>query len=99
MPALPFEPLPPVLTPEIIHRRIESMVRIIGEVYDQFMALAVHYGKPVIICSELPFAIGDLEERMVQMLGAKGYVCYPRPEDGALVMVHLFRYARHLRGR
>ena len=98
MPALPFEPLPPVLTPEIIERRTESTVRLIGEVYDQFMGLASFHGKPVIVASELPFAIGDLEDRMILMLGKKGYVCYPGPEDGALVMAHLLRYARYLRG-
>lgn len=98
MPALPFEPLPPVLTPEIVERRTETMVRLIGEIYDQFMGLASRYGKAVIVGSELPFAIGDLEERMVQMLGKKEYVCYPGPEDGAQVMANLLRYARYLSG-
>lgn len=98
MPALPFEPMPKVLTPEIIESRIASMLKVIVEVYDQFMDRAHRYGKPVIISSEMPFAIGDLEARMSLVLGGKGYACYPAPEDAALVMAKLLRYARYVRG-
>jgi acetate---CoA ligase (ADP-forming) len=95
--AIVFDPLPPVLTPEVVAQRIEAMTKRIGDLYDRFMELAVHYRKPVIIASEFPFSMGNLEERLVQTLGAKGYVCYPSPQTSALVMMHLCRYADYLR--
>jgi len=61
------------------------------------MELAHQYQKPVVIASELPFATGELESRMAHLLGKNGYVCYPRPEDAAMVMVNLGNYAKYLR--
>lgn len=51
----------------------------------------------MIIGSELPVFVGDLEDRMALMLGEMGYVCYPSPEDAAMVMASLVRYAEYLR--
>ena len=61
------------------------------------MGLAHHYQKPVIIASELPFSVENLENRMALMLGQRGYVCYSSPEDAAIVMAGLAAYAGYLR--
>lgn len=97
--ALSYDPLPPVLTPEIIANRVEYTVNGVGKIYDRFMGLAVRYGKPVIIVSEFHFSLRNVEERLVQTLGAKGYVCYTSPKIGALVMMHICRYADYLRDK
>ena len=97
MAALPVELLPRSASQDVIKRRAEAMLRIIIDVYDQFMGLADMYQKPVVIGSEFPFAIGDLENQMATMLGEKGYICYPRPDDAAVVMASLASYAEYLR--
>lgn len=74
------------------------MLKVIVEVYDQFMGMAHRYGKPVIVSSEMPFTIGDLEARMALTLGGRGYACYAAPEDAALVLAGLLRHARYIRG-
>jgi hypothetical protein len=61
------------------------------------MGLAEKYQKPVVVGTEFPFAIGDLENRMASMLGEKGYICYHSPDDAALVMASLASYAEYLR--
>jgi acyl-CoA synthetase (NDP forming) len=94
--ALPVKPLPPSSSQDVIERRTKAMVQMIGDVYDQFMGLADSYQKPVIIGSEFPFALGDLETRMAYMLGERGYICYPGPEDAAVVMASLASYAQYL---
>jgi len=71
----------------------------ISDIYDQFMRMANIYQKPVIIGSEFPFILGDLEIQMAYMLGEKGYVCYTEPGDVALVMASLVNYAQYLRSR
>ncbi|MBN1613534.1 MAG: CoA-binding protein [Deltaproteobacteria bacterium] len=98
MPALPFEPMPRVLTQEYIDRRIASMIKVIVEIYDQFTEMARRYGKPVIVSSEMPFSVGDFESRLSIALGGRGCACYPAPEDAALVMAGLHRYARYVHG-
>ena len=71
----------------------------ISDIYDQFMRLANIYQKPVIIGSQFPFTIGDLETQMAHMLGEKGYVCYTEPGEAALGMASLVNYAQYLRSR
>jgi acyl-CoA synthetase (NDP forming) len=97
MPALPLEPLPPSPGPEVIEQRVQALLRSIRDIFDELMGLADQYQKPVIIGSELPVFIGDLEDRMALMLGETGDVCYPSPEDAAMVMAGLVRYAEYLR--
>jgi len=63
------------------------------------MGMADNYQKPVIIGSELPFVGGDLESQMAYMLGKKGYICYPGPEDAAVVMASLASYGQYLGSR
>ena len=63
------------------------------------MGLAHQYQKPVVIGSELPVFVGDLENRMTLMWGKRGYVCYPSPEEAALVMASLVDYAEYLRSQ
>ena len=97
MPALPLDPLPSSAGPEAVEERCRILLETIGEVFDKFMGLAHHYQKPVIIASELPFSVESLEHRMTLMLGQRGYVCYPGPEDAAIVMASLAVYAEYLR--
>ncbi len=97
MPALPLDPLPSSAGPEAVEERCQVLLETIGEVFDKFMGLAHHYQKPVIIASELPFSVENLESRMALMLGQRGYVCYPSPEDAAIVMASLAGYGEYLR--
>jgi hypothetical protein len=97
MAALPVELLPRSASQDVIKRRTEAMLQMIIDVYDQFMELADRYQKPVVIGTEFPFAIGDVENQMATMLGEKRYICYPRPDDAAVVMASLASYAEYLR--
>jgi len=97
MAALPVELLPRSASQDFIKRRAEAMLRIIMDVYDEFMGLADRYQKPVVVGTEFPFAIGDVESRMASMLGEKGYICYHSPDDAALVMASLASYGEYLR--
>ena len=97
MAALPVELLPRSATQDVIKRRSDAMLQIIIDVYDQFMGLADRYQKPVVIGTEFPFAIGDVESQMASMLGEKGYIYYSNPDDAALVMASLASYAEYLR--
>ena len=72
------------------------MTQRIGDIFDRCMGKAGQYEKPVIVASEFPFSMGNIEERLVETLGARGYICYPRPELAALIMMQLARYADHL---
>ena len=97
MPALPLDPLPSSAGPEAIEERGHMLLETVGEVFDKFMGLAHHYQKPVIIASELPFSVENMETRMALMLGQKGYICYPSPEDATIVMASLAGYGEYLR--
>lgn len=97
MPALPFKPLAPSTSPEVVERRLRNLLNAIRDVFEKFMGLAHHHQKPVIIGSELPFSVENLENRMALMLGQMGYACYPNPEDTAVVMAGLASYAEYLR--
>lgn len=99
MPALPLEPLAPSAAPEVVEERLQALLEAIREVFDEFMRLADQYQKPVIIASELPFSVENLEDRMALMLGQMGCVCYPSPEDAAIVMASLAGYAEYLRSQ
>jgi len=97
MAALPVELLPQSASQDFIKRRSDTMLQIMIDVYDQFMGLADRYQKPVVIGTEFPFAIGDVESQMASVLGEKGYICYSNPDDAALVMASLASYAEYLR--
>ncbi len=97
MPALPLDPLPSSASPEAVEERGRMLLKAVDEAFDKFMGLAHHYQKPVIIASELPFSVENLESRMALMLGQRGYVCYPSPEDAAIVMASLAGYGEYLR--
>jgi len=99
MPALPLEPLAPSAAPEVVEERLQAMLEAIHAVFHEFMGLADQYQKPVIIASELPFSVENLEDRMALMLGQMGCVCYPSPEDAAIVMASLAGYAEYLRSQ
>jgi acyl-CoA synthetase (NDP forming) len=97
MPALPLKPLPPNPGMDVIKKRINDIMRMTGDVFDQLMGFADSYQKPVIIASELPLVADELERQLAYMLGERGYICYPRPEDAAQVMACLASYGQYLR--
>lgn len=99
MPALPMKPFAPSAPPEVVEERLQTMLTAIREVFTEFMGLAHHYQKPVVIASELPFAMKNLETRMTAMLGQMGYACYANPEDAAIVMAGLVSYAEYVRSQ
>lgn len=97
MAALPVEIVPRSASQDVIRRRSDAMLENIINIYDQFMELSHRYQKPVVIGSEFPFAIGDVESQMAFKLGEKGYICYSNPNDAALVTASLASYAEYLR--
>ena len=55
-----------------MEERLQTMLTAIQKVFIEFMGLADHYQKPVVIASELPFSVKNLETRMTAMLGQMG---------------------------
>jgi len=99
MPALPWRPLPPKITQEEIKERLSDFLAGVRRVFERFDQMAETYKKPVVVASEIPVVGPDLEARMAEVLGPKGYVCYQTPEDAATVMAALADYAEYLRDR
>jgi acyl-CoA synthetase (NDP forming) len=95
----PPRPLPPSAGTEAIADRVMTMLGVMDRVSDQIVALATRFRKPVVSSTEIPSTVGDVEKRMAQMLGEKGIVVHPWPNDAATVMGRLADYAAYLRGR
>lgn len=97
MPALPVGKIQSLTNKGISMETVDALIKLIVDVYDQFMELAERYQKPVITGSEIPVPIGDLEQRIAIALGKKGYVCYPSPEEAVLAMASLAAYSEYIR--
>ena len=96
MAALPVEPEPASATQDVVMRRTDDMIRMVSEVFDDFICLAEPYQKPVIIGSEFPSTVPGFENLLAPRLGEKGYICYPQPDDAAKVMASLAGYAQYV---
>ena len=64
--------------------------------FEEVRQMSVYYKKPVVTATELPFAVGDMEERIFNALGARGVAMYRTPDVAAKVMAHLVNYGKYL---
>ncbi|MFC1895348.1 acetate--CoA ligase family protein [Thermodesulfobacteriota bacterium] len=97
VPALPMVPLSPSAGHEAVRAHMDSMLGMAENVIEEFMDMARAYQKPVVIASEFPAAVGDFEAQLALVLGEKGHVCYPAPQDAVTVMDALATYGERRR--
>ena len=95
MALLKIRPVPPNAAPDIVENHIQDTLAQLSKGFDQLKALSEKNKKPLIVATELPFALGDTESRMVHMLGKKEMTCYDSPNMAARVMSRLVEYGRY----
>ena len=69
----------------------------LASAFEEIRQMSHYYQKPVISATELPFAIGDMEERIFHKLGTKGFALYKTPDMAAKVLSHLVNYGKYLK--
>lgn len=97
MPSLPRYIMSPSDKSLAIPEMLKVLGDALGEIFDQFMALAARYSKPVIVGSEFPFGDGTVDSRVGEAAGQKGTACYSLPSQAAIVLSSLAQYAEYLR--
>ncbi|MCG6911835.1 MAG: CoA-binding protein [Deltaproteobacteria bacterium] len=83
--------------PDLVEKQIREALQDLSDAFDWLKSLSHQYQKPLVIASEIPFTLGDFENRMVQMLGQKQIACYNSPNMAARVMSRLVAYGRYRR--
>ncbi len=91
-----IRPVSPDAGPEVIESHIKRSLQQLSEALDHVREMSFRYGKPVIGATEIPFAVGDMEERIFYMLGQKGIAMYRTPEAAVKVLSHLVAYGKYL---
>ena len=79
-----------------VEAHIQNTVDQMKIAYDQINELSHQFQKPVVTATELPFAVGDLEERLFYGIGKHGYALYRNPEPAAQVASHLVKFGAHI---
>ena len=79
-----------------VDEHIKTTVQQILVVYDQINDLSHHFQKPVVTATELPFDVGDLEERLFYSVGKHGYALYRNPEPAAQIVSHIVNYGSYI---
>ena len=95
MALIQIRPVPPNAEPDVIENHIRETLTQLSEGFDRLREMSLHYQKPLVVATELPFALGDLENRMVHMLGKKEITCYDSPNMAARVMSCLVEYGKY----
>ena len=95
MALLKIRPVPPNAAPNIVEDHIQDTLAQLSKGFDQLKELSLKYQKPLVVATELPFSLGDTENRMVQMLGKKEMACYDSPNMAARVMSCLVEYGKY----
>ena len=83
--------------PQAVESHIQNMVEELLTAYDEVNELAHQYQKPVVTATEVPFAIGDLEERLYYAVGKQGFALYRNPAPAAEVLAHLVNYGKAIK--
>jgi acyl-CoA synthetase (NDP forming) len=89
---LKMGPLRNAESDKAVEAHIQHTIEQILAAYDLINELSHRYQKPVVTATELPFAVGDLEERLFHAVGTHGFALYRNPESAAQVASHLVKY-------
>ncbi|MBU4315676.1 MAG: CoA-binding protein [Proteobacteria bacterium] len=82
---------------EEIENHLKETTHQLAEAFDEIRKMSHYHKKPVISATELPFAVGDMEERIFTLLGTKGFALYKTPDTAAKVLSHLVEYGKYLK--
>ena len=74
---------------------IETIAQL-ASVFEEIRQMSHYHQKPVVSATELPFAVGDMEERIFYSLGTKGFALYKTPDMAAKILSHLVNYGKYL---
>lgn len=83
--------------PQAVESHIQDTVEQILITYDEISELSHRYQKPVVTATELPFAVGDLEERLYYAVGKHGFALYRDPEPAAEVLARLVNHGNSIK--
>ena len=91
----PMRPVFDNMSKEALEDHLRRTNEQLAAAFEEIRQLSHHHGKPVISATELPFAVGDMEERLFTMLGTRGFALYKTPDTAAKVLAHLVEYGRY----
>jgi len=85
------------MSPEVINDYLIEINQQLASAFEELRQLSHFHKKPVISATEVPFAIGDMEERIFYMLGKRGFALYKTPETAAKILSYLVDYGKYLK--
>ena len=91
-----IRPIDPASSSEKIEEHIINTLNQLSDAVDTVKEMSHHYQKPVAAATEIPFAVGDMEERIFYRLGSKGFPLFKTPDAAARVMSCLVGYSNYL---
>jgi acyl-CoA synthetase (NDP forming) len=92
-----IRPLPPNLSPETVEQHITRTIDELSEAIDQVKTMARFYQKPVVTATEIPFSVGNMEERIFYQAGRKGFALFRTPDAAARVMSCIVHHSYYMR--
>lgn len=75
---------------------VSSMAAEIADIFAEYKELSRVYQKPIIGCAELAAISHDLDNKVAQMVGQKGFMYLNSPQQAASIFANLGRYSRFL---
>lgn len=85
------------MTRETVETLILETNHQLSSAFEEVRQMSHFHQKPVISATELPFAVGDMEERLFTLLGTRGFALYKTPDMAAKVLSHLVDYGKYLK--
>ncbi|MFO7964634.1 MAG: CoA-binding protein [Desulfobacterales bacterium] len=92
-----IRPISPDTSAEKIEAHILDTLDQLSQAADTVKEMSHYYRKPLITATEIPFAVGDMEERIFYRLGRKGYPVFRTPDTAARIMSCMVEYSTFIR--
>ena len=84
------------MPPEAIEDHLLETSHQLTHAFEEVRQMSHYHKKPVVAATELPFAVGDMEERIFYKLGKRGFALYKTPDAAAKVLAHLVNYGMYV---
>ncbi len=94
-----IRPLPPNLNLEMVDQHIANTLNELSKAIQEVKNMARLYQKPVVTATEIPFAVGNMEERIFYQAGRKGFPLFRTPDAAARVMSCIVHHSGYIRER
>lgn len=84
------------MSPETIEDHLMEINQQLASAFETLREMSHFYEKPVISATEIPFAVGDMEERIFYKLGKIGFALYKTPDTATKILSYLVSYGKYL---